>query len=157
MVYMNVCVYIIIYLCIYVYIVLSPLYIISLALTKISIFKEATRNHIKFFFSCRFFVWFFFYSLGVFLYTKSVLLAFIFIFFFRYICMCVYMYTYSLHMYVCMCVNNKPLALQWREFLVRLHLPKKPLISNEINKLLCSSRVSSTSRYPLPNIKAECY
>jgi len=104
MVYMNVCVYIIIYLCIYVYIVLSPLYIISLALTKISIFKEATRNHIKFFFSCRFFVWFFFYSLGVFLYTKSVLLAFIFIFFFRYICMCVYMYTYSLHMYVCMYV-----------------------------------------------------
>lgn len=118
------CMYIYIYICMYIW------YIISLALTKIFIFKEATRNHIKFFFSI--FSSFFGFLFGVFffsfLYTKSVLLAVICyllilsIICYYYICivgvcMCVFSMQY-------ICVNNKPIA-QWRENLVRLHLPKK--------------------------------
>lgn len=127
-------------------------YIISLALTKIFIFKEATRNHIKFFF--RFFLRFLVFCSGCFfsfLYTKSVLLAVICyllilsIICYYYICivgLCVLSMQY-------MCVNNKPIA-QWRENLVRLHLPTKTKKAKpKINK--CTLVAScTTNRYPVP-------
>lgn len=151
-------VYIIVFIQVYRFIALYIVcmyiwYIISLALTKIFIFKEATRNHIKFFF--RFFLRFLVFCSGCFFFfsihkkraTRSYLLFtypfdnLLLLYMYRR-CVCVLSMQY-------MCVNNKPIA-QWRENLVRLHLPTKTKKAKpKINK--CTLVAScTTNRYPVP-------